>query len=85
MARSSGCSPEPRSSERRGRYGLTIVSATSLMDAGFEERLKQLGASVILVEDKSRTGNQNGRLAELQRVRFSAFSIAASSAFVPCV
>ncbi|KKX29418.1 cysteine synthase family protein [Rhizobium sp. LC145] len=49
-------------------YGFTIVSATSLMDASFKERLKQLGASVILVEDESRTGNQSGRLAELHRV-----------------
>lgn len=49
-------------------YRLTIVSATSLMEASFKERLRQLGASVILVEDASRTGNQSGRLAELQRV-----------------
>lgn len=49
-------------------YTLTIVSATSLMDASFRERLEQLGASVILVEDEGRTGNQGGRLAALHRV-----------------
>jgi len=49
-------------------YTLTIVSATSLMDAPFRERLEQLGASVILVDDESRTGNQGGRLAALHHV-----------------
>lgn len=49
-------------------YTLTIVSATSLMDAPFRERLEQLGVSVILVEDENRTGNQAGRLAALHRV-----------------
>ncbi|WP_233284779.1 MULTISPECIES: PLP-dependent cysteine synthase family protein [Agrobacterium] len=49
-------------------YMLTIVSATSLMDASFRERLEQLGASVVLVEDEGRTGNQGGRLAELHRI-----------------
>ncbi|AYM82176.1 cysteine synthase family protein [Agrobacterium tumefaciens] len=49
-------------------YELTIVSATSLMDVPFKGRLEQLGASVLLVEDESRTGNQDGRLAELHRV-----------------
>lgn len=49
-------------------YGLTIVSAESLMDAPFKDRLEQLGASVLLVEDESRAGNQGGRLAELHRV-----------------
>jgi len=49
-------------------YGLTVVSATSLMDDSFKGRLEQLGASVRLVEDENRTGNQDGRLAELQHV-----------------
>ncbi|MFJ1310882.1 PLP-dependent cysteine synthase family protein [Agrobacterium pusense] len=49
-------------------YELTIVSATSLMDASFKTRLEQLGASVILVEDEAQTGNQDGRLAELRRI-----------------
>lgn len=49
-------------------YKLTIVSATSLMDASFKTRLEQLGTSVSVVEDQSRTGNQEGRLAELQRI-----------------
>lgn len=49
-------------------YELTIVSATSLMDAPFKTRLEQLGATVILVEDEDRTGNQEGRLIELRRV-----------------
>ncbi|MDH7784852.1 cysteine synthase [Ochrobactrum sp. 19YEA23] len=49
-------------------YRLTIVSATSLMDGSFKERLEQLGAVVRLVDDPSRTGNQDGRLAELHRV-----------------
>lgn len=49
-------------------YTLTIVSATSLMDACFKARLEQLDASVILVEDENRTGNQGGRLAALHRV-----------------
>lgn len=49
-------------------YGLTIVSATSLMDDSFKGRLEQLGASVRLVEDENRTGNQDGRLTELQHV-----------------
>ncbi|MFK3969032.1 pyridoxal-phosphate dependent enzyme [Ensifer adhaerens] len=52
-------------------YGLTIVSATSLMDAPFKCGLEQLGASVILVEDAIRTGNQEGRLSELQRVLYN--------------
>ncbi len=47
-------------------YKLTIVSAASLMDASFKTRLEQLGASVSLVEDESRTGNQAGRLAKLR-------------------
>ena len=49
-------------------YQLTIVSAVSLIDTPFKTRLEQLGASVILVEDEKRTGNQNGRLAELHRI-----------------
>ncbi|EHS53212.1 hypothetical protein PDO_1175 [Rhizobium sp. PDO1-076] len=49
-------------------YTLTIVTATSLMDASFMARLEQLDASVILVEDENRTGNQGGRLAALHRV-----------------
>ncbi|WHS32555.1 cysteine synthase family protein [Brucella sp. NM4] len=49
-------------------YRLTIVSATSLMDGSFKERLEQLGAVVRMVDDPSRTGNQEGRLAELHRV-----------------
>ncbi|RYE72705.1 MAG: pyridoxal-phosphate dependent enzyme [Oxalobacteraceae bacterium] len=49
-------------------YTLTIVSAPSLMDMSFRQRLTQLAASIILVEDEGRTGNQAGRLAELHRV-----------------
>ncbi|MGP4727187.1 PLP-dependent cysteine synthase family protein [Agrobacterium deltaense] len=49
-------------------YELTIVSATSLIDVSFKTRLEQLGASVVLVEDEGRTGNQDGRLAELRRI-----------------
>ena len=49
-------------------YQLTIISATSLIDAPFKTRLEQLGASVILVEDESRTGNQSGRLVELHQI-----------------
>lgn len=56
-------------------YGLTVISATSLMDMLFKERLEQLGASVLLVEDKSRTGNQDGRLAELQRILDSKLGV----------
>ncbi|MBN8930536.1 MAG: PLP-dependent cysteine synthase family protein [Rhizobium pusense] len=49
-------------------YELTIVSATSLMDASFKTRIEQLGAAVILVEDEDQTGNQEGRLIELRRI-----------------
>lgn len=49
-------------------YRLTIVSATSLMDTLFQIRLEQLGASVVLVEDKQRTGNQDGRLRKLHGI-----------------
>lgn len=49
-------------------YRLTVVSATSLMDQSFKNRLEQLGSTVTLVEDPARTGNQDGRLAELHRV-----------------
>ncbi|EXL05068.1 S-sulfocysteine synthase [Brucella sp. NBRC 12951] len=49
-------------------YRLTIVSATSLMDHSFKSRLEQLGCTTKLVEDPCRTGNQDGRLAELHRV-----------------
>lgn len=49
-------------------YDLIIVSATSLIDPPFKERLEQLGAKVVLVEDELRTGNQNGRLTELHRI-----------------
>ncbi|MEJ5021155.1 PLP-dependent cysteine synthase family protein [Ochrobactrum vermis] len=49
-------------------YQLTVVSATSLMDQPFKNRLEQLGSTVKLVKDPGQTGNQDGRLAELYRV-----------------
>lgn len=49
-------------------YTLTIVSAATLMDAGYKERLEQLGSTVLLVEDEYRTGAQEGRLTQLHRI-----------------
>lgn len=49
-------------------YRLTVVSATSLIDQPFKNRLEQLGSTVKLVEDPCQTGNQDGRLAELHRI-----------------
>ncbi|WP_416799146.1 cysteine synthase family protein [Ciceribacter azotifigens] len=48
-------------------YSLTIVSAATLMDTAYKERLEQLGSTVLLVEDEYRTGAQESRLAELHR------------------
>jgi len=49
-------------------YRLTIVSADSLMDKELKVRLELLGATVNLVNDEKRTGNQDGRLAALREV-----------------
>jgi len=49
-------------------YHLTIVSASSLIDAPFKLRLEELGAQVLLVEDRQGTGEQAGRLSLLRSI-----------------
>ncbi|AZN71550.1 pyridoxal-phosphate dependent enzyme [Georhizobium profundi] len=43
-------------------YRLTLVTASSLIDAKYQHRLQLLGAKVIAVDDPRGDGNQTGRL-----------------------
>lgn len=47
-------------------YGLTLVTASSLVDAAFARRLEQLGARLLVVEDRAGSGAQAERLARLR-------------------
>jgi len=47
-------------------YGLTLVTASSLVDAAFVRRLEQLGARLLVVEDRAGSGAQAERLARLR-------------------
>jgi cysteine synthase len=46
-------------------YPLTLVTASSLIDASYKRRLEHLGAEVAVLDDPKGDGNQNGRLAHL--------------------
>lgn len=54
------------------RYQLTLITASSLIDAKYTARLERLGAAVIIVEDSSGNGDQLGRLQRLERIRHEA-------------
>lgn len=49
-------------------YRLTLVTASSLIDAKYQHRLELLGATVIAVADEQGDGNQKGRLETLDRL-----------------
>ncbi|MER9061779.1 PLP-dependent cysteine synthase family protein [Mesorhizobium sp. M0698] len=48
-------------------YGLTLVTASSLIDVKLKRRLEQLGAKVMAIDDPQGDGNQRGRLEYLQK------------------
>jgi cysteine synthase A len=50
-------------------YALTLITASSLIDAKYAARLERIGATVITVEDSSGNGDQLGRLQRLARIR----------------
>jgi cysteine synthase A len=49
-------------------YQLTLVSASSLLDDRFRRRIEQLGAEVVVTQDPDRSGNQLGRLHQLETI-----------------
>lgn len=49
-------------------YRLTLVSTSSLVNASFRHRLEQLGATVIVTEDREGSGDQRGRLARVRAI-----------------
>ncbi|MBZ9740636.1 cysteine synthase family protein [Mesorhizobium sp. CO1-1-4] len=49
-------------------YGLTLVTASSLIDVKLTRRLEQLGAKVVAIADPKGDGNQPGRLEHLQHI-----------------
>nr|WP_230980450.1 pyridoxal-phosphate dependent enzyme [Oryzicola mucosus] len=53
-------------------YKLTLVSALSLMDEKYRQRLAMLGADVIALEDEKGDGNQVGRLEQINRLRLTS-------------
>jgi cysteine synthase A len=50
-------------------YQLTLITASSLIDAKYTARLERIGATVITTEDSSGNGDQLGRLQRLERIR----------------
>lgn len=50
-------------------YRLTLVTASSLIDAKYRARLEGSGATIIVTEDPDGNGDQVRRLQELQRIR----------------
>jgi cysteine synthase len=50
-------------------YRLTLVSASSLVDAKYKARLDGLGAQMIITQDRAGNGNQLGRLQRLEQIR----------------
>ncbi|MCA0012024.1 PLP-dependent cysteine synthase family protein [Mesorhizobium sp. B292B1B] len=51
-----------------GRYELTLITASSLIDLKLSRRLERLGAKVLSVDDPKGDGNQPGRLERLQTI-----------------
>jgi cysteine synthase len=49
-------------------YGLSLITASSLIDPKLTRRLERLGATVIAIDDPKGDGNQRGRLDHLQKV-----------------
>lgn len=52
-------------------YLLTLVSASTLIDATYKARLERIGATVIAIDDPRGDGNQPGRLDCLQTILMS--------------
>ncbi len=50
-------------------YRLTLVSASSLVDAKYKARLDGLGAQMIITQDRAGNGDQLGRLQRLEQIR----------------
>jgi len=50
-------------------YRLTLVSASSLVDAKYKARLDGLGAQMIITQDRAGNGDQLGRLQRLEHIR----------------
>lgn len=50
-------------------YRLTLVTASSLVDANFKARLDWLGVQMIITEDRAGNGDQVGRLKQLEHIR----------------
>lgn len=50
-------------------YRLTLVSASSLVDAKYKARLGGLGAQMIITDDRAGNGDQLGRLQRLEQIR----------------
>ena len=48
-------------------YRLTLVTATTLIDAPYKSRLERLGANVVVLKDEKGDGTQAGRLAYLRQ------------------
>lgn len=49
-------------------FRLTLVTAATLIDQTYQERLERLGAKVVALADERGDGNQTGRLAHLRAV-----------------
>lgn len=49
-------------------YRLTLVTASSLMDVKYQQRLQSLGAKVLVLPDPLGDGNQSGRVAAVQQL-----------------
>ena len=49
-------------------YALTLITASSLIDAKYKARLERIGATVIAIDDPRGDGNQPGRLECLQTI-----------------
>lgn len=49
-------------------YRLTLVTASTLIDAKYKARLERIGATVIALDDPRGDGNQPGRLERLQEI-----------------
>lgn len=49
-------------------YGLTLITASSLVDPKLKHRLERLGATVLVIEDPQGDGNQRGRLDCLKEI-----------------
>ncbi|WP_091840094.1 PLP-dependent cysteine synthase family protein [Bosea lupini] len=51
-------------------YRLTLVTASSLVDANYKARLDWLGVQMIITEDRAGNGDQVGRLKQLEHIRY---------------